>query len=342
MIVVFGPNLAVDRTLAVPNFRVGQVFRTSSSLVVPGGKGVNVSRALRALGEPVHLVGLVAGWSGRYIREGLQQEGIDATLVEAEGLSRTCTIVVDPTDGTATVVNEEGDLRLRPGQLEDLERLLRRYAARARALICSGSLSSALPTDFYRKALEAASAAGCLSVLDTSGPALAEGLRARPHLVKPNEHELAELLHAHPELGDGGTVLTPGARAAPPGSGYEPGARAQAGADRVAQAARRLVGLGVGLAVVSMGAAGAVAVTRDGAWTARPPSVRVVDPIGAGDSMVAALTYGLLRGMNVAGLLALGVAAGAADTASFGAGLITREEVEALRRQVMVEPVGAG
>lgn len=344
MIVVFGPNLAVDRTLAVEDFHAGQVFRTSTSLVVPGGKGVNVARALRALGEAVHLVGLVAGWSGRFIREGLQQEGIEATLVEVEGISRTCTIVVDPRDGTATVVNEEGDLRLGATQAEAIERLLGDLTAGASALVCSGSLPQALPRDFYRRVLENAGRAGCLTILDTSGAALAEGLAARPHLIKPNEHELADLVRSRPELGQ-----APAPPLRQPPSRREEGSVRRPGPDRaeqaaapwVLQAARGLVARGVEVAVVSMGAAGAVAVTRDGAWMARPPRVEVVDPIGAGDSMVAGLTCGILRGMALEEVLALGVAAGAADVASFGAGLVTRDAVESLRSRVAVKPLRA-
>src|SRR5690606_31787272 len=112
MILVVGPNLAVDHTVDVPGFQTGHIFRTGRSLTVAGGKGANVARVLHALGMPVHLVGLVAGWAGRFIRESLAEEGIPATVVEVGGLSRTCTLIVDGSAGDATVINEEGNLQI--------------------------------------------------------------------------------------------------------------------------------------------------------------------------------------------------------------------------------------
>lgn len=326
-IVVVGPNLAVDRVLGVPGFEAGKVFRTGHTRVVAGGKGANVARALKALGGEPHLVGLVAGWTGRFIRESLQQEGIAATLVEVEGLSRTCTLLVDPGTGQATVVNEEGDLEVSPSRVSLLEETLDDLMSRARVVVCSGSLPPALPPDFYARIIARARRHGTLTILDTSGRALREGVAARPHLTKPNRTELLQLLRsldpARYDAADPG--LEPAADTGPAGS-----------EEAFADAARPLLDAGVEAVVVSMGAAGALAVTPQGAWLARAPEVRVVNPIGAGDSMVAGLSHGLSQGLQFPELLALGVAAGSADVATFGPGVITQGEVDKLKGRVAV------
>lgn len=327
MVLVFGPNLAVDRVLGVPGFQVGRVFRTRQTRVVAGGKGANVARALKALGGEPHLVGLVAGWTGRFIRESLRQEGIRATLVEVEGLSRTCTLLVDPDTSQATVVNEEGELAVSPAQLALLEETLGHLITRARVVVCSGSLPPALPPDFYARVIGRARHHGALTILDSSGRALQEGVVARPHLIKPNRTELLQLLRILDPTGydspDPG--LEPAADTGPVGS-----------EEALADAARTLLDAGVEAVVVSMGAAGAMAVTPKGAWRARAPAVKMVNPIGAGDSMVAALGHGLSRGVRFPELLALGVAAGSADVTTFGPGVITHDAVDALNARVTV------
>ena len=333
MVVVFGPNLAVDRVLDVPGFRAGGVFRTGHTRVVAGGKGANVARALRALGVDVHLVGFVAGWTGRFIRESLADEGIPATLIEVGGLSRTCTLLIDPSRGQATVVNEEGELTVREADIARLLHGLAALAPQARAVTLSGSLPPAVPDDLYARVIRQAHAAGVPTILDTSGRPLQHGLAAGPWLVKPNRSELLQLL----SLID---ARHPGAAAMPVEPAVDLGPSGDEGT--VASAARRLLAYGVTCAVVSMGAAGALAVTSDGTWLARAPAVRVTNPIGAGDSMVAALAEGVARGRRLPEMLRRAVAAGSADVATFGPGVIDRDEVERLAAAVEPVPLAAG
>jgi len=328
MILVVGPNLAVDHTVDVPGFQTGHIFRTGRSLTVAGGKGANVARALHALGMPVHLVGLVAGWAGRFIRESLAEEGIPATVVEVGGVSRTCTLIVDGSAGDATVVNEEGNLQITAAHLAELERVLDEWIARARVVVCSGSLPPALPASFHARVVEKARRAGAKTVVDTSGEPLSAAVQARPHLIKPNRSELQALAALDGRLES--PSLEPEVAADDAGS---------QDLDRLAALARSLLVRGVEQVVVSLGAAGAMAVTGDGLWFARAPKVPMVDPIGAGDSMVAALSAGLHEGLAWPELLARAVAAGSCDVTTFGGGLISPEAVEELRRQVTVSPV---
>ncbi|WP_324716541.1 1-phosphofructokinase family hexose kinase [Carboxydochorda subterranea] len=336
-IVVFGPNLAIDRTVAVGDFRAGRVFRTDQTLTVAGGKGANVARAVKALGGEPHLVGLVAGWTGRFIRDDLEREGIPATLVEVDGLSRTCTLVVDPRNGETTIINEEGRLHADARRVQQLAAALERLAGEADVVVCSGSLPLTLRRDFYARVLQAARRAGAWTLLDSSKEPLLLGLRARPHLIKPNRQELFELAA---QLGEQG-ILPAGERPVTQ-SGERTLDEPQAGDEqRLVRAARTVLGWGPQAAVVSLGSAGALAVDAAGAWRVVAPRVAVVDPVGAGDSMVAALALGLARGMALAELTAFGVAAGTADVTTFGGGLVTAEAVAALQAGVTVTPLPA-
>ncbi|NMA72256.1 MAG: 1-phosphofructokinase family hexose kinase [Firmicutes bacterium] len=329
MILVVGPNLAIDHTVDVPGFQTGRIFRTGRSLAVAGGKGANVARALRALGAPVHLVGLVAGWAGRFIRENLADEGIPATLVEVGGLSRTCTLIVDSHSGDATVINGEGDLSLTPEQRAKLDRVLDAWIPKARVVVCSGSLPPALPDAFHAQVVERARRAGAITIVDASGEPLRLAVEACPHLIKPNRSEL-ETLAALDGAADPAS-LEPEVAA----DGADPG-----NLDRLVALAQDLLRRGVGQVVVSQGAAGAMAVTPQGVWRGRAPQVPVVDPIGAGDSMVAALSAGLYENLGWPELLARAIAAGSTDVTTFGGGLIQPETFARLRQEVTVSPLG--
>lgn len=328
MILVVGPNLAIDHTVDVPGFQTGHIFRTGRTLTVAGGKGANVARALRALGAPVHLVGLVAGWAGRFIRESLADEGIPASLVEVGGHSRTCTLIVDGGAGDATVINEEGNLAISADHLADLDRVLDHWIPQARVVVCSGSLPPALPSSFHAQVVEKARQAGAMTIVDTSGEPLRQAVQARPHLIKPNRSELQALAALDGSAGPASSQP----EVAADGADHE-------NLDGLADLARGLLERGVGQVVVSLGAAGAMAVTPQGFWLARAPQVPMVDPIGAGDSMVAALSAGLYQNVAWPELLAQAVAAGSCDVTTFGGGLIIPETVRELREQVTLSPI---
>ena len=179
-----------------------------------------------------------------------------------------------------------------------------------RVLVLSGSLPRGVAPDLYAR-LARATPAGCRVVLDTSGPALAAGIAAGPHLVKPNRNELAALT----------------------------GAPVDDLADLVAAARRLVADHGVGAVVVSLGAAGALACDATGGWLATAPPVRVRSAVGAGDSMVGGLVVALDRGDPLPDALRLGVAAGTAAVLTDGTQLCRAADVARLRPTVTVRPV---
>jgi 1-phosphofructokinase family hexose kinase len=295
-------NPALDRELRVPAIAFGDVLRASQSRVDPGGKGFNVSRALRSLGGESVAVGLVGGFAGQQIAASLHGAGIDVDFVQIDGETRTNVTVVDA--ARHIKVNEAGPTLSAAEQ----RRLVDKVEALARAgdwWVLSGSLPPGAAPGLYADVVRIVNAAGGRALLDASGPPLVEGCRAAPHLAKPNAAEAAELTGLPVE--------------------DEAGACA---------AAARIQAMGVAHVLVSMGKRGAVLSSGGRAWVARPPPVVERNPIGAGDSMVAGLVWGLSRGLPMEQALRWGVACGAAAASLDGTAFGTRAQVEELERQV--------
>ena len=193
MIITVTPNAAIDKTLTVPNFQTGFRHRASDSLTLPGGKGVNVARALKNLGQPVVVTGLVGGRAGQQIVEGLTRENILNDVVRIAGESRTSTVVVDPTTMSQTEVIEYGPV-VTPAELDDLLDKIEYLAKGASVLVLAGSLPRKVPEAFYATAMQRLRRYRCYLVLDSYGEPLHRGVRARPHLVTPNVREAEDLV----------------------------------------------------------------------------------------------------------------------------------------------------
>ena len=193
VIITVTPNAAVDKTLTVPNFQTGFRHRASESLTLPGGKGVNIARALKSLGDPVVATGLVGGRAGQQIVEGLQRENILSDFVHIGGESRTSTAVVDPTTMTQTEVVEYGPVVTEAETAALLDKT--EYLAKgARFVVLAGSLPRKVPEDFYAAVLQRIRKHRCFVVLDSAGEPLRRGVRARPNLVAPNLREAEDLV----------------------------------------------------------------------------------------------------------------------------------------------------
>jgi len=311
VILILCPNLCLDRVIVVRGFEAGRIHRAETGTVLASGKGLNVARAARALGEAVTVVGLVGDDdNGHAIIRGARSHGIALRAVRVHGPARICTLIIDP--GTAeTVINETG-----PATGEGLgERLLgsmRPALRRARILVLAGSLPAALPGDFYARAIAASRNGRRIpAMLDAAGEALRRGLEAKPDLVKVNRAEMAEVA-----------------------------GRPLASVDDVLAAAGVLGAQTGGQVIVTMGSAGAALVSAGGRWHLRPPDVPRVNTIGAGDSMTAGIAVSLLRGQSLLDAVRVGVAAAAADVTTLLPGTVEAAHVEALISQVTVETLG--
>lgn len=309
MIYTLTLNPAIDRELQVPAIAFGDVLRASAHRVDVGGKGFNVSRALRAMGTESVALGFVGGHAGEMIAEGLSRLGIATDFVRiAGGETRTNVSVVAP--DRHIKVNEAG-----PGVTRDEElRLVEKIHALAREgdwWVLSGSLPPGASTEVYGEVIRIVRAAGGRALLDTSGPALALACAAGPFLVKPNAAEARELT--------GLPVETP---------------------EQVLAAALAVHGRGAANVLVSLGKRGALLSDGERAWLAAPPAVVERNPVGAGDSMVAGLVWSLARGMAPPEALRRAVASGAAAASLAGTTFGSTAMVEELAKQVEVRPIG--
>src|SRR5438128_610895 len=193
MIITVTLNAAIDKTLAVPNFRLGRRHRAVEQTAMAGGKGVNVARALKTLGMPVIATGVAGGATGTRIIEQLTSEAILNDFVRIREESRTSTAVVDPTSGEQTEINERGP-SVSESELELFYDKLLYLAKGAGVVVFSGSLPRGVPDDLYARLVQDVKKLGATTVLDSEGEALRLATRAEPAVVAPNEAEAEELV----------------------------------------------------------------------------------------------------------------------------------------------------
>ena len=193
MIITVTLNAAIDKALSVPNFRLGRRHRTVEQRTMAGGKGVNIARTLKMLGQPVIATGFAGGATGTHIVEQLTEESILNDFVRIREESRTNTSVLDPTTGKQTEINERG-----PSVSEREVELFRDkllYLARGAAIVVfAGSLPRGLDPDIYAVLIRELERTGVTTVIDTDGEPLRQAVRAEPDVVSPNVIEAEELV----------------------------------------------------------------------------------------------------------------------------------------------------
>ena len=284
MIITFTPNPSIDRAVVLDNLAVGGVNRAEAVRQDPGGKGVNVSRALAAHGEATVAVMPLGGAEGSTLARLLDEHRVDVAACPVDGSTRM-NLTLAARDGVTTKVNEPGPT-LQPG---DVRRLLDEVRGRATPgswVLGAGSLPPGAPDDLYVRLIDAAREAGARVAIDSSGVPFNLALAARPDLVKPNHHELGEALgRSLTTLGD------------------------------VIDGARELTDAGTGVVVVSLGGSGAVAVTTHEVVAARARKVKPLSTVGAGDALLAGMLLALSRGDGLREALGLGVRFGTAAVA---------------------------
>jgi tagatose 6-phosphate kinase len=298
MTLVICPNLAIDRMLAGARVRSGGTTRCRALRTQAGGKGANVLRATRALGGDGLLLGFAAGRGGRLIAELAHDEGLELAAVAADGEARVSTVVLGD-DGSVTRLYELGPEIGAADELALAQLAGRHTAGRGEWAVISGEAPPGASRGFYGALVRAARSGGFRVLVDATGEQLAGALDERPELVKVN---LAEACSA---------VGEPDAHCAD-----EQEAAPEALEAEGLELCRRLLAAGAEGAVLTLGAAGAVAVLDGVRWRVATREVRAVNPVGSGDSFAAGLTFALQRGEGAAAALRLAAAAGAANATS--------------------------
>jgi 1-phosphofructokinase/tagatose 6-phosphate kinase len=315
VIVTVTMNAAVDRTLTVPNFQLGQRHRASQGLTLAGGKGINVARALKRLDVPVVATGLAGGRTGTRIVEELTSEAVLNDFVRIADESRTSTAVVDPTAATYTEINEWGP-HVEPEELAMLLDKISYLARGADMVVFAGTLPRGVGDSFYAEAIRDLNRRSVPAVLDSEGPPLRLGVEAEAFLVTPNQREAEGLVGQ--ELGDDEDYMM--------------------ALDRIADMGARNV-----LITAETRSFGLSRADRKRTlFRADAPLVEPVSAVGSGDVLLAAFLAARVADKPFEDSLKIAVAAGAASTLEVGAGRFEPREASRLQSSVQVrvlEPV---
>lgn len=302
-------NPAVDREMTVDTIAFDTVLRASDWRVDCGGKGFNVARMLKSLGTSSVALGFAAGKSGEMLEGKLQSLGIETDFVWVEGETRTNVSIVSTENGQYVKVNEPG-----PTITEaDLEKLAQKIHDRLRAgdwWVLAGSLPPGVPPTYYSELIGIIQSAGAMVFLDTSDEALRQNCGAKPLLVKPNDEEAHEL-----------TGLPVGTK------------------EEIATVGKAISAMGPASVIISLGKEGAVLVDEGKAWLAASPEIAAANPIGAGDSMVAGVVWGLSQGDSMQDALCKGIACGAATASQKGTSVGSLEQVTKLLAEVQLRKI---
>jgi 1-phosphofructokinase/tagatose 6-phosphate kinase len=312
MIITVTLNAAIDKSLSVPNFTPGRRHRAVEQRTMAGGKGVNIARTLKALGQPVIATGFAGGVTGTHIVEQLTEDSILNDFVRIREESRTNTSVLDPTTGQQTEINERGpSLSEREVELFH-DKLL--YLARGAAIVVfAGSLPRAVEPDLYARLIRDLERMEVMTVIDTDGEPLRQAVRADPNLVSPNVLEAEELV------------------------GHE-----FAGEEERSLAVREIAALGPSEAIMTLPDGCFALVLVDGRPQLKRARITPREPIakrGSGDAFLAGYLAARYEGRAPDQCVRFGVACGAESTGRLGAGLIDPREARRLMGDVELSSV---
>jgi 1-phosphofructokinase family hexose kinase len=312
MILTVTLNPALDRTMTVPNFQAGMRHRATDTVILPGGKGINVARAVKALGRPVIATGFVGGRKGDQIVADLNGEGILCDFVRVAGESRISTAVVDPATNAITEINEQGP-EIQPEELESLYDKFDYLGKAADIVVLAGSVPLGLDDDCYARMIQKLRRVGVKIFFYTYGEPLRQGIKARPDYIFP------KLIEAEKVIGYEFTSME----------------------DRIS-AARRMREMGAGSVVITFRFGCVAELDIDGCYhtlIGRMPDVDTLSPLGWGDALVGGYAVKLQDGEGPLECLRFGLGCAAANLICYGAGVFSPSDAEKLAKRVELEEV---
>lgn len=299
-------NPAIDRTLHLANFTLGQVNRVDSERTDPGGKGVNVAKVIKSLEHSVLVTGFLGTNNGSVFQDYFKKEGIDNQFVQTPGDNRVNIKIVDTEQDVVSELNFSG-ITPSTADLDQLQATLRKLAEHHKWFVLSGSLPPTVPTDIYARYITMLHEYDCNVILDTSGAALAAGIAAHPFAVKPNLPELSQLMNS------------------PMDSDQE-----------ILAAIKHLLSQGISKVAISLGGDGSLVADCNQILRAKAPIVPVCSTVGAGDAFVAGFSVGQARSLSLADSVRLASAAAGAAVALPGTQAGSLTEVNKLIPKVQI------
>lgn len=304
-------NPSIDKYILVDRLAKDDTLRATDLHQDPGGKGINVSRVLKELGAQTKAFGFIGGCPGYMLKSYMMDREIPFDYVEIEGETRINVIISDTSDNSQTRISVPGP-HVSMSDVAIFTEKLKKVQPQPSFWVMGGNVPRGLPRDMYRTLIKILQQDGVRCVLDADDEALRLGVEAKPFMIKPNEFELARL--ANREL---------------------------SGLEDYAKAAREIAADGIGVVAVTLGKKGMIVATHEKSFQVTSPDVKPKSKVGAGDSTVAGIVYGLEQGKTLEESARLGVAAGTAAVLTEGTQLCTRDDVYRLLPQIEVQEISA-
>ncbi len=294
-------NPSIDYIVQVDNFEIGKVNRVKSDYKYPGGKGINVSRVLNNLRIKSKALGFIGGFTGEYIKNVLEMEGVDTDFIKVEEDTR---INVKLKSNIETEINGEGPTVTK----EDLNKVFEKIEALKESdfLVLAGNIQKNLPRDLYAQIQKRCLKNKVKIIVDTTGEALKATLQYKPFLIKPNNHELSEIFHI--------SLKTK---------------------EEIIYYGKKLLEMGAQNVIISMGKEGALLISSKGVYQGFAPEGIVKNSVGAGDSLIGGFLANYTQSLDIIEAFTYGVAAGSAT--AFSLDLCKKKDVENLLDQVKIK-----
>ncbi len=309
MIVTVTMNPAIDKTIDVESLQVGKLNRIKRVEQDAGGKGINVSKTIKALGGKSIATGFLGGNAGRMIENVLQEMDIATDFVKVDGETRTNTKVIDA-DSELTELNEPGVI-ITEAQLATLIAKLEGYANPETLVVLAGSLPAGVPKDTYAKLIQILQARGAKVLLDADGELFRNGIEEGPDMIKPNRDELAEYA----------------------------GIEGKATDEELLDIAKTFESKGVETVAISMGSEGAMMIQGDRKVKCPVLKIKAHSAVGAGDAMVAAMAYSWEQKLEFNEMVKLCLATSAGAVTTIGTKPPSIEVVHELSKQVVIQEI---
>lgn len=303
-------NPAIDKTIEVPNLNLEQLNKVEAMRSDVGGKGINVSRVLKALGSDSLAMGFAGGNAGQFILQGLSSQGIVHDFITVEGETRTNLKVFDQSTTQITEINEPGP-DVRDAHLNDLKERLKRQMTSETLVVLSGSIPKTLPSSTYAELIKMIKEQGAKVFLDADGEVFKTAVGERPNFIKPNKDELERYF--------GKKLITE---------------------DDILEAIRYFVEIGVEHVFITMGKEGSYYGSKEHFYKMSPLKVRAHSSVGAGDAFVAAVTHAVSKDEDLENMLRLAVATSAGAVTTVGTNPASAEWIDAHIGQVKLQRLG--
>lgn len=307
MILTITPNPCVDKTLFIDTLRLGEKIRAPRYTCIAGGKGCNVSRAIKAMGGESIAMPFVGGHTGRHVVDMLENEdGLRCAPVWVEGMTRTITTVLEESVHRQTALFEPGSAVSAEECQDALERV-EQLLPEASLITMNGSAPDTTLDNFYHDVVQLAHAADVKTIVDAYGVIFERALKALPYMVKPNIEEAEQLQECS---------IT--------------------NRSEQWEAVDWFHAKGIPLVVLSLGADGALVSFEDSQFHVQPPAIEEVNPVGSGDALVAGFALGITQDENIESTARRAVAMGTANAMSWDIGTFTKEQVDQLLKQIHI------